>query len=250
MPRKSLLSILIFSLPFIILLCSNRSVTNTESDVHYIKEFSKTWNLTANADSIHSSFEAEVQFIRCLQDSVICKIVHTEIPHKYFGDLSYYYNNRKGFCYDRSVLMEKILSYYRFPFRHIYLSFGSGDSKPSLFDLLKKSTTSHALFEVKTVNGWMAVGSNANWIGITPDGKLLTITDVREKLQRGTMALKYKFDNTRVFWKEKGSNFTVVYGLYSRHGDFFNNDKSTTASILSSPGFLPDYNLRMLLDNF
>ena len=249
MPTKRILYITVFLLPLIIIVCNNKSVSNSEEDKQYIEVFAKNWKLSASVDSVHTNFESEIQLVRNLQDSVIAGIKHFEIPHQSFGNVSCYYNNHKGLCYDRAVLMEKMLDFYGFSFRHVYLSLVPNGSSASFLGLMQKATPSHALLEVKTAKGWMAIGTNANWVGLSDDGKVLTTEDVREKLKRRSLKLKYTFDDTHVFWKEKGSDFIIIYGLYSRHGDFFNNTNNRTASILPALNFLPDYNLRMLLYN-
>src|ERR1051325_5886151 len=111
--RKKLLKGLLFSFVLVIaiLIFNSVSVVNSKEDKQYIEAFSTEWELPKNADSIHASFESEVAFIRQMQECAMKTIQQIEIPHQYFGNLKYYYTNRKGFCYDRAVLMEKFFLY-------------------------------------------------------------------------------------------------------------------------------------------
>ncbi|HEV7334066.1 MAG TPA: hypothetical protein VGN63_23745 [Flavisolibacter sp.] len=250
MPSKRLRYLILFLLPFILFVCGSKSVVNSQKDLQYIQAFTKLWQLRPDVATVHNSFEDEIQLIHALQDSVVLGFRSEEIAHKYFGDISYYYTNRKGLCYDRAVLMEKILRYYGFSFRHAYVYFGEKGKMPSTTSLLRKGLSSHALFEVKTSKGWMAIGTNSNWLGLSSNNEILTIKDLREKIRKGTLRFKLGEPAIQPFWTDYGANFKVVYGLYSRHGDFFTNQNSTATSLFSNLILLPDYNYRMLLYNF
>ena len=248
--RKALL---ISGVAIILLLIFNsQSVQTTAQDEKYIRLFLHDWHLNVSADSVHRNFNSELSFISTVHDSIIAEIKHEEIAHSSFGDVSYYYNNRKGFCYDRSVLMEKMLSYYQFPFRHIYVYFGKGEQKPGIFAFFKKGLPSHALTEVKTSRGWMLVGSNSNWVGIDSSGQLLTLAMFRDELHTNQLKLlQNQITGLPPFWTSQ-HNFRFIYGLYSRHGDFFSHQNKNIQAASMRPTFhlLPDYNLRMLLYNF
>lgn len=238
------------ALLFVLFLYGNKSVFNSQVDIQYIQKFVKDWQLNPNVQSVHQNFETEINFIHALQESVVLNVKSEEIALSCFGDVPYYYKNLKGLCYDRAVLMEKILSYYGFSFRHIYAYFGKNGEMPSKLSIFKKGLASHALFEVKTKKGWMVMGTNADWIGITNKNEVLTIKELREKAKLGTLDLKYKEHTIDPFWKVSGANFRFIYGLYSRHGNFFSNSNMKSSSILPNIPLLPDYNSRMLFYNF
>lgn len=109
------------------------------------------------------------------------------------------------------------------------------------------------MMEVKTVRGWMAVGTNCNWIGLQDDGLLLDIFMMRDRIRGDSLHLKKQWNAGIPFWddiKHKGS-YRIVYGLYSRHGQFLTSnplEKWMHNVGLRSP--FPDYNLRELLYNF
>jgi hypothetical protein len=246
---KGLLYVFIFFIA--ILVFNSQSVVNSKEDKQYIQAFSAEWKLQQNPDSIHADFENEIAFIRQLQESAVRSIQQVEIPHQYFGNLKFYYTNRKGFCYDRAVMMEKFFLYYGFPFRHLYLFYDPSGNYPSAANFFKRNTPSHALLEVKTKKGWMVIGTNANWIGLSSNNEVIDIKEFKKQAGANKLALKYNPSIGESFWEGKGNKFRFIYGIYSRHGDFFNSMQDTgKASLLPSFHILPDYNLSMLLENF
>jgi hypothetical protein len=189
-----------------------------------------------------------MNFITAAQKATISTVQHEEIELEHFGDVSFYFNQRKGFCYDRAVLMEKFFAHYGFPFRHVYLYFGEDGKSPTFFSLFNKNTTSHALLEVKTKKGWIVLGTNADWVGLTANGEVLNTATLKKALkQHGEPKLQNDATKGLCFWNGKGDTFNYVYGLYSRHGNFFRNSSNEVMSLFH---FIPDYNFSMLFDNF
>jgi hypothetical protein len=217
-----------------------------------MQRFLKEWNINTNPTQVHQNFETELQFISRIQDSVLSDITGEQIPHAYFGSVRWYFEKRQGICYDRAVLLEKLLLLYGFPFRHVYIYFG--ERKPPEFtDFFKKHITSHAALEVKTKKGWMAVGTDGNWLGLTRDGRPINYFEVRKELEgtKGEATGKKPITIGGNVFKSTGYRFRIVYGIYSRHGDFFTGASSTNTTSLftNKKHILPDYNWKMLLYN-
>lgn len=236
-----------------ILLLNSKSIRLSQQDRLYLQYFLNEWQIHEKPEQIHKSFEHEFNFISIIQDSVLSNITGEQIPHAYFGNVSYYYKNRQGICYDRAVLIEKILLLYDFEFRHVYIYFGK-NKKPSRTDFFKKALKSHAALEVKTKRGWMAIGTDANWLGMDKHQKLLSYYDLREELNKtgGEPQLAKSATVGIPVWKIRGNHYRFVYGVFSRHGDFFEGASGTSSKSLftGKRHFLPDYNFRMLLYNF
>jgi hypothetical protein len=226
--------------------------TVTKTDRAYIDSFLTEWKVSAQPDSIHSSFDKEIDFISTIQDSVLQSIRHDMIKYNQVGDCKIYYTGRKGSCYDRAIFMEKIFSSYGFPIRHLYLYFNSDSTPIATFDIFNKGLTSHAMLEVKTKNGWILVGTNGNWLALDQEKNPLKIQQVREVLKKGSFT-PYKKTNIGITFYETfqiPSNFKVIYGVYSRHGEFLQSPIEKGLKGIGVPSFVPDYNLRMLLYNF
>ena len=225
----------------------------SKEDRQYISLFLKEWNISSSPADVHKDFESEYSFISRVQDSVVGKICHAYVSTEDVGSVKKYYELRHGFCYDRAVMLEKFFLYYGFAIRHIYVYYRSDDAVPDRSDFFKKGLRSHALVEVKTKRGWMVVGTNSNWLGVQKDGQVLSIFDVRAKLSEDNLSLLKKSDRGVHFFEglKSRSRFKILYGVYSRHGDFFRS--GLVESAFNYAGIhcrIPDYNLRMLLYNF
>jgi hypothetical protein len=235
-----------------IFLFNSKSIYLTKEDRTYIQLFLNEWQLHTSPSKVHKNFQTELQLISRIQDCVLSDITGEQIPHAYFGNVRWYFENRQGICYDRAVLLEKLLLLYGFPFRHVYIYFG--ERKPPEFkDFFKKHITSHAALEVKTKKGWMAVGTDGNWLGLTRDGRPINYFEVRKELEgtKGEATGKKPITIGGNVFKSTGYRFRIVYGIYSRHGDFFTGASSTNTTSLftNKKHILPDYNWRMLLYN-
>jgi hypothetical protein len=235
-----------------IFLFNSKSIYLTKEDRTYMQRFLKEWNINTNPTQVHQNFETELLFISRIQDSVLSDITGEQIPHAYFGSVRWYFEKRQGICYDRAVLLEKLLLLYGFPFRHVYIYFG--ERKPPEFtDFFKKHITSHAALEVKTKKGWMAVGTDGNWLGLTRDARPINYFEVRKELEatKGEPAGQKAITVGGNVFKSTGYRFRIVYGIYSRHGDFFSGASSTNSTSLftNKKHILPDYNWKMLLYN-
>jgi hypothetical protein len=213
----------------------------TAHDRQYIARFMQSWGMTATPDQVHASFQSEMAFLSLLQKNVFEAITHGKISPDKFGNVAEYFTNRTGECYDRTVLLEKIIDVYGFDFRHVYIYYapsrGHGETK--VVDFFRKSTLSHALTEVHTAHGWMAIESNTDCVGLDRSGNLLTVKDIEKELKRtGAVDLAQPCSQGLPFWK-KYPNFNYIYGVYSRHGQFLRPHLP-----------LPGYNIRMLAYNF
>ncbi len=215
----------------------NKRPDVTENDRIFINAFMKEWGLPQDPAMVHQSFENELAFIRTMHNQVIDGIVHSYVKSlDSFGSVELYYRKRQGFCYDRTVLIEKILDHYDFKYRHVYAYYSSRSDKTSFADLFRKGTYSHALTEVKTKRGWMLIDGNEKWLGIDQAGNLLTMKEVGE-LNRQHQKTPMKLEGPQTLLINVHS-FQYLYGVYSRHGNCF------------APRIgVPDVNFRQLLYN-
>ncbi|MBI5370459.1 MAG: hypothetical protein HZA79_00385 [Sphingobacteriales bacterium] len=256
MKKKLIRYVLIPVVSLIVLLFAfSASPEISKEDKTYIRAFLDEWKFTDSSGSIHQSFETEMEFISRLQDSVIRSVRHSFNAYSDLGDIKYYFETRKGLCYDRAAMMEKFLMYFGFKIRHIYLYFNLENKPLGVTDFFRSNLSSHAMLEVKTQKGWMVMGTNSNWLGWQSDGQPLTIFAVRRKLREGGIQLKKTgaLGMGKPFFVDlpDPGKFKIVYGIYSRHGQFMVSrpvESSLRAVGLRSP--FPDYNLRMLLSNF
>ncbi len=88
--------------------------------------------------------------------------VISEIKHEYTGseklDVKKTILRKKGFCYDRSILMQKYFILNGYNVRPVYLYFG--EKSTSVLDFFKKETLSHNVFEVYFQGKWILIRTN------------------------------------------------------------------------------------------
>ena len=180
-------------------------------------------------------FENQIRAIAAVQDAVISMAkLDEEIPFGQAREPRDAFEQKKGLCYDRSRAIEKILAVIGFETRHVAV-YGT-DKRNALLALLTPGNDSHALTEVKTNKGWIAIDPNVRWMALTAEGQPLTVAGLRSldmataRWSAGASAAPHP-----IFRKP----YTFVRGLYSRHGRFY---------APYSP--IPDVNWRQLLENF
>ncbi len=143
-----------------------------------------------------------------------------------------YINENGGCCVLRSRFLEKALIHYGFDIRHLGI-YRANSFKEVLFS---SEIISHSTTEVKTLNGWMYVDSVDQFIGLTKNNDPVTASNYRNIDKN---KLKYQFiphKKTQLFidysenfnewnknhniWNEKFNTY-IIYGLHSRHGNFY-----------------------------
>jgi hypothetical protein len=237
---------------FLLFFLFNSSVDVTSEDKKYLLAFLKEWKIELAKDQIHQNQENEIAYISKVQDSVLNTVCHNMVPFDSAGNVRCYFNGRKGLCFDRAFLLEKFCQLAGFRIRHLYVYFNGRGQMPTKGDFFSVGLSSHAMFEVETKDGWMAVGTNSNWIGLSENGKVMTLGDIRDKLSSNTLHFRKSFTVYMPFFEtlKRKDAFRFVYGIYSRHGQFMKS--APVENMLNSIGIksqLPDYNIRMLLAN-
>ncbi|HEX2608441.1 MAG TPA: transglutaminase domain-containing protein [Flavisolibacter sp.] len=237
-PGKSLL----ISIPLTFLFWNNRSISLSASDQHYLQAFIKEWKITGKKDLVHKDFNSEIGLLKDLQQHILASISHKEIAPERFGNTAWYFQNRQGFCYDRAALLEKFCLLYGFPFRHAYLYYDSSGKRPDVFSLFKPKLSSHAMVEVKTCKGWMVMDTNSDLVGLSEKGEVVNLAQLRAELLSGSLRLQDSITCGAFFYKPGKTNFAFVYGLYSRHGNFFSGTSGSHHASMGVSWFhIPDY---------
>lgn len=126
------------------------------------------------------------------------------------------YLGRNGLCYDRSRVLEKIFTYLGFPNRHAAL-FAREAHTASWLTILFHHVPSHAVSEVQTKKGWLMVDSNTLWISLNTANQPVSISQFQEPGWAGRWSSAILQPDRQVY----NQPFIVVYGLYSRHGLFY-----------------------------
>ena len=165
------------------------------------------------------SYAQELAFIEGVQRAVL-KVapVNKGIPHGKTREPKDLFGAQHGLCYDRSRVIEKILSAHGFETRHIF-GYAIVEGQSNLVTLLKPGTPSHAFSEVKTSRGWLLVDSNTHWRSLDAKSDPVSVADLRDDLRKPKVQWNEELAAIRyVFFKK---DFFFFYGLYSRHGRFY-----------------------------
>ncbi len=161
-------------------------------------------------------YKDELNYIVSVQRSVL------DVASKNEGILHYkkrepkeVYNVKKGLCYDRSRVIEKILRYAGFRTRHV--SMYTEQAGFSLKSIVTPGIPSHAVTEVLTKKGWLVVDSNAPWVSLDKDLHPISIDSIKEMIKKSSLIDWAVEPPTDMYLNP----FVFVYGLYSRHGKFY-----------------------------
>ncbi len=200
--------IFIFS---ILLLCV---FTNVSTDLDSVDRVAIPIILETNNQPKINSFDEEIRIILWAQSKVINLAAGSnpipEYQHREPMDLL---KSKSGFCYDRSRTLDKTYQWLGFEVRHVYILFGDRNEQVSAWNFVKhlfSKSNSHAITEVKTSRGWIAVDSNSTWISISKND--LPIPAHQLYFRRN------EFNDPPVFvnWPH-----WALPGLYSRRGHLY-----------------------------
>jgi len=207
----------------------------TKEDTYYINKIvSKT---EANRILLPDrAFEDEIQFIKKTQQAVLAIAPENRgliegTPREPKQLYTYHY----GLCYDRSRVIVKVLRANGFKTRHISV-YSLSHTVNTLKAITSSGTESHALSEVLTAKGWLFIDSNDIFLGLDNNNNPVTMDLLQQKGFDNIQWTSYNNLNYQVIYQKK---FTYLYGLYSRHGKFY-----------EPYTFIPDLNWAEFLQNF
>lgn len=173
-----------------------------------------------SVDNIHGSFDTQISFIKAVNNLLINKLKQKK--HKKLSlSVKKLLNTNYGVCYDRSFLLEKILKVYGFQTRHVYAVDLSEYSNSFIYNFFfVKNLPSHAISEVYTKQGWLIVDSSYNWISLDSNNNPVSFQKLK-KLK--SIDWKYQPEDRvkKMFYDTSLMRSYFIYGLYSRHGNFF-----------------------------
>jgi len=165
-----------------------------------------------------STYDDQISFIAAVQDAVL-KVapVNKGIPFGESREPSDLIEAKQGLCFDRSRAIEKLLRSRGFEARHVFV-LSKKDSPSALKSFFTPGVKSHAVTEVKTSRGWLVVDSNTRWMSLDADGSPVGMAGLTEA----------SGPKGKIEWKEPPPEiyeriypFVFIYGLYSRHGEFY-----------------------------
>ncbi len=146
--KNFFISTIIFIVLFFSIVFWNRSqIKPTKQEITLLKEQLGDINIRSEKDIFHIS------------QQVISKISHKEnldFPLSVINTLK----KKSGFCYDRSLLMQKVFIYNNIPIRPVYIYYSTNGTDVSIFNLFDKNLYSHNIFEYKLNGKWYMMKTN------------------------------------------------------------------------------------------
>ena len=160
-------------------------------------------------------WQAQRRQIAYIQKRILKQVPHTErIPTNTSREPYSVLKHGHGHCHDRARLLAKIYRWLGYDVRQAYI-LGSENHAFALQSLLTPGAASHALLDVRTKRGWLAVGTNHRWLGIRPKTEK-TVYSLTELADSATV--RADIDKLPGIVKD---SYLPIYGLYSRHGRYF-----------------------------
>lgn len=187
----------------------------TAADREYIPKY--LVGISPVPPAARRTYSQEVAFVRNVQQAVLRIAPRNEgLPDGTLREPRELFEAGRGLCYDRSRVIEKILRFAGFQTRHVAI-YSLANGRGVLRTLATRQTPSHAVSEVRTHRGWLVVDSNDPWIAIDAAGQPRGIVDIH-RAATGSAAFRWLAPIPNDIYKRP---FTFVYGLYSRHGQFY-----------------------------
>jgi len=143
------------------------------------------------------------------------------LPFGEIKNLKSFYNYKKGICFDRSIVYEKIFSYYGFKTYHYFLAFNDNLVKT----IFSRTTISHTLVSVMVGKDEVFIDTNNYFVSVDFDNK--PISNFIKKVSTDN------FGSPALWWNvyfKKYRYSLIIRGMYSRNGDFFE-------SLIKTPEF-------------
>lgn len=146
---------------------------------------------------------------------------HEPLPIGEIKNLKSFYYYKKGLCFDRSIVYEKIFSYYGFKAYHYFLAFNDNLVKT----IFSRTTISHTLVSVMVGKDEVFIDTNNYFVSVDFENK--PIRNFLKKVSTNNFLSSALWWN--VYFKKYRCSL-IIRGMYSRNGDFFE-------SLIKTPEF-------------
>ena len=142
------ISIIFIFLFFSIVFWNRSQIEPTKQEISILKEQFGDINIRSESDIFRISKQ------------VVDQILHKEnfdFPLSVSSTLKKW----SGFCYDRSLILQKIFIYNDIPIRPVFVYYSTNGNDVSVFNLFDKNLNSHNVFEYNLNGNWYLMRTNA-----------------------------------------------------------------------------------------
>lgn len=201
---------------------SNVNEHITDEDRFFIEKITGLTDVEGEQSASSNNFSRQIQLIHKIQEAVFAAAPEEKpILRGYLREPKNLYETGYGYCGDRARTLLKALRLYGLNTRFVSLfAVEPGRSKWETFLTVSdpQNSLSHALVEVETAKGWMAIDTRNHWLALTDDNRPISLAD----LKNGAY-VRYQWNalSKEEAWPLLKQPFYIVYGLYSRHGQFY-----------------------------
>jgi hypothetical protein len=227
--KNSKLLLLFIVAVIAVVLLHNVSKRPSESDLFVLPLYLN--GISSPIDASDLSFEEQLFIINKLQQNMLSIAPEDKgIPEGQARGLQQLSFWGYGLCYDKSYALEILLEQLSFKTRHVSI-YGNPEGTTWIKDLSTRGILSHACTEVLTNRGWLVIDPNFAWMALDKNGKPVSLASDALWADSNNFLSPPPYP---IYTQDHH----IVYGLYSRHGQFF-----------WPYNFIPDYNIRGLLYN-
>lgn len=224
--KIKVLTVVLAAIIVVVLAIHNVPKTITAEDKEAIAQIlSKTMSLEARSKK-PEDFGGQLQDILHVQDAIFRTAPdQQEIPRNQEREPQNLLKEGHGYCFDRARTLDKALRYLGYETRYAAIYGSKTDEfNPWLILTAKGGKAnggvifSHAIVEVKTAKGWMAIDTVNDWIGMDRTGKVYSLKDLEAVVKNREDAVEWSLQNSDPIYPLIAHKFTPIYGFYSRHG--------------------------------
>ena len=231
MPKFKTSKGLLFLFIAVVVLISWHNVSKrpSASDLFVLPFYFEGISTPLNAEDL--SFEEQALVINQLQQNMLSIAPKDKgIPEEQDRGLQQLSDLGYGLCYDKSYALEILLEHLGFKTRHVSI-YDDPEGTTWIKDLSTRGILSHACTEVLTQKGWLVIDPNFAWMALDKNGDPVSLAsdDLWADSNNFISPPPYPIYT---------QNHHIVFGLYSRHGQFFKPYNR-----------IPDVNWRGLLYN-
>ena len=231
MPKSKFSKCFFYILIIAVVVLSTHNVSKrfSESDLFVLPLYLE--GISSQLDASDLSFDEQVLVIRQLLQNMLSIAPEDKgIPVGQARGIQQLSFLGYGLCYDKSYALETLLEHLGFKTRHVSI-YENPSSTSFLKDFSTPGILSHACTEVKTEAGWLVIDPNFAWIALDKKGNPVSLESNETWQDSNNFSIPPPYP---IY----SQDHHFVYGLYSRHGQFF-----------WPYNRLPDFNIRGLFYN-